>query len=84
MTKLSTLTDFLDRLDDAEIHYTLTSLREGAVLVGVTVPGERWEIEFEADGDVEIEVFKSDGEIHDESILDELFRRHSEDGAAPS
>lgn len=79
MAKLSKLTKFLDRLDQADMHYTLSSVREGAVLVGVTVPGERWEVEFMADGDVEIEVFKSDGEIHDDSIIEELFSRDSED-----
>ena len=78
MAKLSNLTKFLDRLDEADIHYALSSVREAAVMVGVTVPGERWEIEFMADGDVEIEVFKSDGEIHDFKIIDDLFERHSE------
>lgn len=78
-TKLSKLTDFLDRLDEADIHYTLTSVREGAVMVGATVPGERWEIEFMAGGEVEIEVFKSNGDIHDYSIVEDLFLRHSED-----
>jgi hypothetical protein len=48
-------------------------------MVGVTVPGERWEIEFMADGEVEIEIFKSDGEIHDDSIIEDLFERHEED-----
>ena len=80
MAKLKKLTDFLDRLDDADLHYTLTSVREGAVMVGVTVPNQRWEIEFMADGDVEVEVFKSDGEIRDLSIINELFERHSEEG----
>ena len=73
MAKLSKLTDFWDRLDESDIHYTLSSVREGAVMVGVTVPGERWEIEFMADGDVEIEVFKGDQEIHDYSIIEDLF-----------
>jgi len=77
MAKLSKLTEFLDRLDGADIHYTLSSVRESAVLVGVTVPGQRWEIEFMADGDVEIEVFKSDGEIQDYSIIEDLFERHA-------
>ena len=77
--KLGTLTDYLDRLDAADIHYTLTSVREGSVLVGVTLDGERWEIEFRSDGDVEIEIFRSDGEVHDESMLDELFRRAADD-----
>ncbi len=72
-TKLSKLTKFLDRLDRSNIHYNLTSIREGAVMVGVTVPGERWEIEFMADGDVEVEVFKSSGEVRDLSIIDDLF-----------
>ena len=75
MTKLSTLTEFLDRLDAADIHYTLSSVREDAVMVGVTVPQERWEIEFQAAGDVEIEVFKSDGGVHDYSIIEDLFQR---------
>lgn len=78
MAKLSTLTKFLDRLDEADIHYTLTSVREGAIMVGVTVPQQRWEIEFMADGEVEVEVFKSDGEIHDRSITKELFKLHAE------
>ena len=78
MTKLSNLTRFLDRLDEADIHYTLSSVREGAVLVGVTVPAQRWEVEFMADGEVEIEVFKGDGEIHDYAIIEDLFKRHAE------
>lgn len=77
--KLSKLTNFLDRLDGADIHYTITSVREGAVMVGVTVPGERWEVEFMSDGDVEVEVFKSDGEILDYSSIGDLFQRSSED-----
>ena len=78
MAKLKKLTDFLDRLDAADIHYTLTSVREGAVMVGVTVDDERWEIEFLADGDVEVEVFESDGEIHDFSVVDRLFAQQAE------
>lgn len=77
--KLEKLTEFLDELDENDIHYTLTSVREGAVMVGVTVPGEHWEIEFMTDGDVEIEIFKSDGDIHDYSVIEGLFERHSEE-----
>jgi hypothetical protein len=78
MAKLKKLTDFLDRLDGTEIHYTLTSVREGAVVVGVTIPDERWEIEFMADGDIEIEIFRSDGEVRDFSVIEDLFERHAE------
>ena len=76
---LITLTSFLDRLDDADIHYALSSVREGAILVSVSIQDERWEVEFMADGEVEVEIFSSDGEIHDESMLDELFERDDEE-----
>jgi hypothetical protein len=79
MAKLSKLTEFLGRLDGADMHYTPSSVREGAIMVGVTVPGERSEIEFMADGEVEIEVFKGDDEIHDFSIIEDLFDRHAGD-----
>jgi hypothetical protein len=77
--KLSALTKFLDRLDEADMHYTLTSERENAIMVGVTVPGQRWEIEFDSDGEIEVEIFKSNGEIHDEEMLEELFELNEDD-----
>lgn len=43
------------------------------MMVLVTVPGERWEIEFFADDSVEVEVFKSSGEIKGELKLERLF-----------
>ena len=79
MAKLSKLTGFLDRLDAADIHYTLASVTEGTISVGVTVPGERWEVEFDGDGGVEVEVFKSDGEVSGLTATDELFERHTSD-----
>ena len=79
MAKLKALTDLLDRLDNAGIHYDLSSVREGAVMIGVTVPEERWEIEFMHDGDVEVEIFRANGEIHDLSAVETLFRKAAED-----
>ena len=76
--ELIKLTNFLDRLDDADIHYSLSSLREAAVLVSVVIEDERWEVEFMSDGEVEVEIFTTDGEIHDESMLDELFERDND------
>lgn len=73
MTELSTLTDLLDRLDEEEIRYTVESLREGAIMVTACVEGERWEIELMADGDMEIEIFKSNGDIYGDDMLEELF-----------
>jgi hypothetical protein len=73
MSKLSKLTQFLDRLDEADFHYTLSSVTEDAVTVSVRSGDERWEVEFSGNGDIEVEVFKSDGETGDASMIDELF-----------
>ena len=79
MTKLATLTDFVDRLDTAQLHYTMTSVAEGAIRVGVTVQGEHWQIDFNEDGDIEVEVFRSNGEIFDLEKADELIENHGEE-----
>ena len=76
--ELIALTNFLDRLDEADIHYSLSSVREAAVMVSVSISGERWEVEFMADGEVEVEIFHTDGEIYDESMFDELFERNED------
>ena len=73
MSDLSELTKLLDRLDEAEIQYTLASVSEGAIVVGVDVPGEHWNIEFMDDGDIEVEIFKGDGQVFDYGIIEDLF-----------
>jgi hypothetical protein len=72
---INNVLEFLARLRAAKIQYRLNSFRRDAIAVEVAVPGERWEIEFMDDGSIEIERFVSDGTIHDESALDELFAR---------
>ncbi len=67
------LLDFLDRLDDADIPYRLEHSRDDAVMVIAFAPGQYWEIEFIEDGTVDIERFRSNGHIDDESVLEELF-----------
>ena len=71
------LTDFLARLKDARIHYELAD-PTGAVMVQVTVPGERWEIEFHDNGQVGVEVFRSRGRIEGAQTLEELFERFTD------
>jgi hypothetical protein len=53
-------------------------------MVHVTAnPSERWEVEFFADGSVEVEVFSRDGDIRaGDEVLEELFAAESEEGAA--
>jgi hypothetical protein len=67
------LLEFLERLDQAKIHYTMRHSREDAVMVVVYAPGEYWEVEFVADGDIDVERYRSNGHIDDESVIAELF-----------
>jgi hypothetical protein len=73
MSDLSDLTDLLDRLDAAEIQYTLSSVNEGSIVVAIDVPGEHWKVEFMDDGDIDVEIFKSDGEVFEYSVVEDLF-----------
>lgn len=63
MSSLAELQAFLTRLKATNTHFDLASVREGAVMVVVTLPGERWEVEFFADRKPEVEIFRSDGHI---------------------
>ncbi|MBE7034162.1 MAG: hypothetical protein E7406_08065 [Ruminococcaceae bacterium] len=66
------LISFLEKLDEKKIYYKLNKVRD-AIMVEIAVPGDRWEVEFFADGNVEVEKFVSQGEIFDEEELDKLF-----------
>jgi len=66
------LHDFIRELDATKMHYTLASVREGAVMVKVAMPGERWEIEFFDDREPEIEIYRSNGTICGPEKLAEL------------
>jgi hypothetical protein len=70
--------NFLNKLEKAHIFYSLSKSREDAVMVEITVPGEKWEVEYFDNGNIEIEVYKSDGEIHNEDKLDDLFKKFSD------
>jgi hypothetical protein len=76
MTSYDKLLSILTRLDDARIKYDLGHYRPDAVTISLAVPGERWEIEVLGDGEVEVEVFRSDGTIFDENKIGDLFRLH--------
>jgi len=78
----SKLTTFLKHLEHAHIHYTLASHREDTIMVLVTVPGERWEVEFLGDGTVEVERFISNGEICGEETLQALLTRYTDHESA--
>lgn len=37
---------FLNRVEDNHIFYKISKVRRESIMVEVTVPGQRWEIEF--------------------------------------
>src|SRR5437763_10454944 len=68
---------FLERLDRANVRYQLAHVRD-ALMVHLATPGERWEVEFFEDGHVEVERFRSPGEIEGEGGLERLFSEATE------
>ena len=71
------LINFLNELESRNIYYKLGKVRD-AIMVEIAVPGERWEVEFFSDGEIDVERFKTTGEITDEKTLDILFQQHSD------
>jgi len=68
------LLDFLNRLDIAHIYYTLIHTRPESMMVDIMLRGWRWEVEFTADGSVEIERYESvAGTESDLDLLKDLF-----------
>jgi hypothetical protein len=58
-----TVFDWLAELQRARISFTITSVRDDAIMFQAAVPGERWEIECFGDGHIEFERFRSNGKI---------------------
>lgn len=78
MVNLKEFIHFLNKLEDNNIFYKLSKVRNDSIMVEVAVPAQRWEIEFMEDGTVEIEKFISDGSIDDVKELDSLFKDFSD------
>ena len=82
MNSFQKLLDFLNRLDESALTYTTTHDREDTMMVTVCAPGERWEVEFYEDGNVEVEVFYSNSAeegLEGEEALERLFADFDED-----
>lgn len=71
---LKELIHFLNKLEDKNIFYRLNKVRNEAIMVEISVPGQRWEVEFMEDGTVEIEKFISDGDFYDFKEIETLFK----------
>lgn len=71
---------FLDRLEQLKLWYHMIHVRDSLMVV-VTVPGQRWEVEFFEDGSIDIERFVSTGEVKhiDDQELSDLFAPYEDD-----
>jgi hypothetical protein len=68
------LLDFVNRLDEAHIFYALSHTRPESMMVAVSMPGWHWEVEFMADGSVEVERYESVAGVEsDPNLLEALF-----------
>jgi hypothetical protein len=63
------LLGFLNRLDRAHISYNLGHTRPDSVMVDISLPGSRWEVEFMIDGSIEIERYKSAAGVENDPRL---------------
>ena len=69
------LLDLLNRLDAAHIDYKLDHTRSDSVMVDVSVPGWRWEVESVADGSLNVERYRSVAGVEDDGgLIEERFR----------
>lgn len=69
---MNELLDLLEWLEENKIYYRLNKVNEN-ILVEVAIPGERWEIEVQRNGILQVERFVSTGEIAGEQTLDDIF-----------
>lgn len=61
------------RCNNEKVYQFFRKTRDDYVRVDVSVPGERWEVEFAADGDIVIERFQSMGDVEGEEAIKYLF-----------
>jgi hypothetical protein len=78
MSNLKKMLQFLNKLEERKIYYQLNKIRGESILIEVSVPGQRWEIEYMDDGTVEIEIFYGDGKIFNNEKLNTLFDNYSD------
>lgn len=75
---LGQIIKFLEKLENKKIYYRLNKTRDSSIMAEITVPGQKWEVEFFDDGHVEVEKYISEGQILNEKELNTLFRDFSD------
>ena len=76
--------DFLNKLEEGNIAYSLIKVRDFSITVVVKVPTAIWEVDFFFENNTDectevwVEKFYSDGTLFDESELQTLLRDNSD------
>jgi len=78
LSTIHELVHFLQSLKEASISFKLDHYLDDSISIIITVPGERWEVDINQEGEIQVEIFRSDGELFDASMIDELFRRFTD------
>ena len=73
MKNFKNLLEFLQNLENKGIYFKLNHIRN-SILVEIAIPGERWEVEFMDDDTIEVEKFITEGVIHNQQALRDLFK----------
>jgi hypothetical protein len=76
MNVYARLLQLLEDLEAGSTYYTLSKHRPDMIMVNVAVPGERWEIEFEIDGEVHLERFVSTGHVGGQEMIVDLYETY--------
>ena len=75
---MQSMLDFLNMLEDKNIHYFITKYSPDGLYVTLTLVGARVEVEFTPD-EMRFSIFKGNEDvITDENILNELIKRDLE------
>ncbi len=78
MNALGKLLSFLNRLEQANINYILRHVRDETIMVLISIPGQRWEVEFFEDGSIEVEKFIGTFVTGNGELIEELFSKFSD------
>ena len=71
--ELSDLLSFLAEVEE-DVDYALEVDRPDAITVAIATPGQRWEIQFMTNGQIEVEKFVSDGETYRPDSIGDLVK----------
>jgi|GEM_PF-2227774 len=80
---MNTLIDFLKKLEEAHIWYSVKKSMPDSITVLVRVPFEIWEVDFFFENgaecsDIWVEKFKNDGTSYGKEEIDVLFRNFAD------